>query len=243
VSVPPQPLRDASLPATGVVPGPAAAARARATLGGSGEAIHRMVDGTVRELHPGGGTLVDVGGGSGALWPWLRERFDRCIVVDAVRYDTLPADAELVLHDLDAGPSPLPDGTAAVACAVETIEHLENPRALMRELTRLAAPGGLVIVTTPNQLSMLSKLTLLTRNEFNAFRAGSYPAHLTALLEVDLRRIARECGLESAAIHYTGSGRVPLTGRHFPGWLARRFPRALSDNLLLVGRKPDGRQG
>jgi hypothetical protein len=51
-----------------------------------------------------------------------------------------------------------------------------------------------VVITTPNQESLLSKLTLLLLNEFNAFRAGSYPAHLTALLEVDRRRIAAECG-------------------------------------------------
>jgi hypothetical protein len=37
---------------------------------------------------------------------------------------------------------------------------------------------------------------------------------------------------------YSHAGRVPLTPWHYPAALAGRFPRALSDNLLLIGRKP-----
>ena len=45
-------------------------------------------------------------------------------------------------------------------------------------------------MTTPNQLSLLSKMTLLFRGQFNAFQEGPglYPAHRTALLEIDLLR-------------------------------------------------------
>ena len=71
----------------------------------------------------------------------------------------------------------------------------------MRQLTRVVKPGGVVIVTTPNQLSLLSKMTLVLKNQFNAFQSGSYPAHLTALLEIDLVRMARECGLAEPVIH------------------------------------------
>ncbi|MDB4947850.1 MAG: SAM-dependent methyltransferase [Gemmatimonadetes bacterium] len=212
--------------------------RARRSLGGSEDAIHALVAGAARARHAGGGTLVDVGCGTGALWGRLAERFDRYVGVDAARYDGFPADGELVLADLDAPELPLPAGAADVVAAVETIEHLENPRAFVRSLARLARPGGWIIVTTPNQLSLLSKATLLLKNRFNAFQDASYPAHLTALLEVDLRRIAAECGLTEIAIEYTGSGRVPGTGRHHPAALARRFPRALSDNVLLAARKP-----
>ncbi len=67
-----------------------------------------------------------------------------------------------------------------------------------------------MIVTTPNQLSLLSKLTLVLKNEFNAFQAGSYPAHLTALLEADLRRIGVECG-------WVGRGRGIHRQRPDPG--------------------------
>jgi hypothetical protein len=121
--------------------------------------------------------------------------------------------------------------------AIEVIEHLENPRDLMRKLVRIAKPDGWVIVTTPNQLSMLSLLTLLVKQQFQAFQDVSYPAHLTALLEVDLKRIATECGLTAIAIDYSLSGRIPLTATHYPQMIARCFPRYLSDNVLLAGRK------
>jgi len=211
--------------------------RARASLGASGGAIYRMVAAAIAARHPDGGTLLDVGCGRGRLWPFVRGRFDRYVGIDAVRYDGFPEEGEFHAADLDAQALPFADAAEVVA-AVETIEHLENPRAFVRALVRAARPGGWVIVTTPNQLSLLSRATLLTRGEHNAFRDASYPAHITALLEVDLRRIAAECGLEEVSVEFSGSGRVAGTGRHYPGWLSRLWPRGLSDNLLLAGRKP-----
>jgi 2-polyprenyl-3-methyl-5-hydroxy-6-metoxy-1,4-benzoquinol methylase len=201
--------------------------RARRSLGASGDAIYRMVERAVRARHPGGGTLVDVGCGSGLLWPHVREHFGRYVGVDVLRYDGFPADGEFIALDLDRGDAPLPDGVADVAAGVETIEHLENP-------------GGWIIITTPNQHSLLSKTRFVLRGEHAAFTDTSYPAHLTALLAVDLRRMAAECGLVDVAIEYSGSGRVPSTGKHWPAAVSAAFPRALSDNLLLAGRKPNG---
>ena len=212
--------------------------RARQSLGISGDPIYRAVANAVTERHSGGGILIDVGCGAGNLWSYLRSRFDRYVGVDVVRYDGLPDTVEFHSIDLDTGRAPLPDAAGDVVVAVETIEHLENPRAFVRELTRLARPGGWVIVTTPNQLSLLSKMTLVLKNEFNAFQSGSYPAHLTALLEADLRRIGAECGWADLAVAYTGSSRIPGTARHWPRWLSRLVPRTLSDNILLIGRKP-----
>ncbi|MGH7670049.1 MAG: class I SAM-dependent methyltransferase, partial [Gemmatimonadaceae bacterium] len=133
---------------------------------------------------------------------------------------------------------PLSDGCANVVAAVETIEHLENPWAFVRELARLAAPGGWVVVTTPNQLSVLSKMTLVLKHAFNAFQAPSYPAHRTALLEVDLRRIVAEAGLMDAEVRYTGQGRAPFTGGHYPRAFGRWAPRGCSDNVAIVAHKP-----
>jgi 2-polyprenyl-3-methyl-5-hydroxy-6-metoxy-1,4-benzoquinol methylase len=142
--------------------------------------------------------------------------------------------------DLDSGRTPLPDGYAEVVVSAETIEHLENPRAFMRELVRLVKPGGWVVITTPNQLSLLSLMTLLVKHRFSAFQDVHYPAHITALLEVDLKRIAVEVGLSDVALAYSLSGRLVLTPWHYPKLLARLFSRQLSDNVLLIGRKPRG---
>lgn len=213
--------------------------RARQSLGISHAAIYRMVAGVLKRRKKGGGVLIDVGCGWGQLRPYLGELFDSYIGLDAVRYHDYPADAEFHLVDLDRGRVPLPDAFADVVAAVETIEHLENPRSFVRELVRLTKPGGLVIVTTPNQLSLLSLLTLIVKKRFAAFQDVHYPAHLTALLEVDLKRIAAECGLSDVQITYSMQGRLVLTPWHYPRFFSRLFPRALSDNFLLAGVKLD----
>ncbi len=108
----------------------------------------------------------------------------------------------------------------------------------MRELVRLTKPGGLVIVTTPNQLSLLSKLTFILKNQFNAFQQapGLYPAHITALLEIDFIRIATECKLSDFEINYSNYGRIPFTPWHWPKKLGFHGC-TFSDNILLVGSK------
>src|SRR5438445_4138998 len=212
--------------------------RARQSQGGSGAAIYQMVANALHVRRLTGDLLVDVGCGTGNLWRYVGHRFRRYLGLDAVRYDGFPAEAAFMPADLNQAAIPLPDSAADVVAAVEIIEHLENPRAFMRELVRLTKPGGLVMITTPNQLSLLSKMTLLWKNRFNAFQEGCYPAHLTALLEIDLRRIAGESGLEEIDVCHSGRGRLAFTSRHYPRFLSCLFPRACSDNVLLIGRKP-----
>ncbi len=220
--------------------------RAEYSLGASSDPIYQMIVRTLRKRDSHTGVLIDVGCGHGKLWSFisndsvqLKLNFHRYIGVDAVRYDNLPPEIEFIPFNLDIGQAPLLDNVADIVCAVETIEHLENPRAFVRELVRLTRPGGLIIVTTPNQLSLLSKLTLIFKNQFNAFQEapGLYPAHITALLEVDLVRIFTECGLSNIEIDYTNSGRIPFTSWHWPKYLGLGG-RTFSENLLCVGQKP-----
>jgi 2-polyprenyl-3-methyl-5-hydroxy-6-metoxy-1,4-benzoquinol methylase len=185
-----------------------------------------------------GEEILDIGCGGGHLKPLLGDRFSRYVGVDAVRYDDFPADADFHRLDLDTGTVPLPDASAHVVAAIETIEHLENPRALARELVRLVKPGGWIVLTSPNQRSLLSLMTLVTKGRFSAFQDSDYPAHITALLDVDLQRIGTELGLVDAAVAYSGHGRIPLTPRHYPAPVSALFPRALSDNLLYIARFP-----
>ena len=214
--------------------------RARQTLGSSSGAIYEMVASAVRSRGIAGGRLVDVGCGQGALWPLLQDRFSSYCGVDAVRYEGFPREAEFRQADLDRPDWPIEAGIADLVVALETIEHLENPWAFMRDLVRIARPGGWIVVTTPNQLSWLSLATLVLNHRFTAFTDACYPVHRTALLESDLCRLAGESRLEDVALHYSLWGRLPKSALHYPRGVARRFPRALSDNLMMIGRKPRG---
>lgn len=210
---------------------------ARLSRGQSDRAIYETVVAALARREAVGELLVDVGCGGGRLWRYLRGRYGRCVGVDLIRYEGLPGEVEFRRAELNREPAPLPDACADAVVAVETIEHLENPRAFVRELARLVRPGGWVVVTTPNQQSFLSLLTLVVKGRFSAFQDAHYPAHLTALLDVDLRRIAAECGLAEVEVVYTGNGRIVLTPFHYPRLLAKLAPQLCSDNLVLLGRR------
>lgn len=52
----------------------------------------------------------------------------------------------------DCANLPLADGSVDVVVAFEVIEHLENWRGLLAEARRVLAPGGQLVVSTPNRL-------------------------------------------------------------------------------------------
>ena len=213
------------------------ATRAALSKGSSNHAIYASVASVLAEAGGEPGTLVDVGAGAGGLFPYVRQACRTYVGCDLVRYDGFPSgpEARFVEANLNGPPFPIEGGCADVVVAAEVIEHLENPRAFVRELRRIAKRGALVVVTTPNQASFLSKLTLVLKDQFNAFQDGLYPAHITALVPIDLVRIAREAGLREPELRFTHAGRVPLTGRNLPAVLrGKRF----SDNVLLVARAP-----
>jgi SAM-dependent methyltransferase len=210
--------------------------RARQSKGRSANGIYRMIVEILRKRHAGGGTLLDVGCGEGALREYVRPFVASYIGSDVIRYEAFPENEQFIQIDPSSQRVPLADAGADVVVAVETIEHVENPRAFVRELCRLTKNGGVVIVTTPNQLSILSILTLILKKQFNAFqeRPGLYPSHITALLEVDLVRIGQECDLRDIEIAYSDDGRIPGTARHWPSIFQGRL---FSDNVAVSGRK------
>ena len=211
--------------------------RALASKGISADPIYVMLQKALRErgLKPDA-TLLDVGCGTGALREFVKDFVARYEGADVVRYPNYPAELPFHQINLDAQRLEVPDNSFDAAVALETIEHIENPRALVRELARVAKPGGIVAVTTPNNLSLLSKLTLVLKNQFNAFQVPCYPAHITALVETDLLRMMTEAGLKDPHSMFSGQGRIPGGPWHWPAALFGG--RAFSDNILVSAVKP-----
>jgi ubiquinone/menaquinone biosynthesis C-methylase UbiE len=214
----------------------AAVARALETHGDSEAIIHEAAVELLRR-RSARGVLVDVGCGIGRFREAARDLATAYVGVDVVRHPELPPDVTFVQADLDRDPIPVDSASADIVAAIETVEHLENPHAFSRELTRVVKPGGWIVMTTPNQMSVLSLLSLAVKGRFAAFQDEYYPIHRSALLPNDLVRIAGECGLSNAELAFTESGRIPLTGAHYPRTLSRIFPQACSDNVLLIARR------
>ncbi|WP_293682113.1 bifunctional 2-polyprenyl-6-hydroxyphenol methylase/3-demethylubiquinol 3-O-methyltransferase UbiG [uncultured Phenylobacterium sp.] len=217
--------------------------RAQASLASGGissDPVYRMALAALREHGPQAAVL-DFGAGQGSFTGRLLQ-IGLCQALTAVdlmaRPAALPSEIDWIQADLN-GPLPRADNSFDAIAAVEVIEHLENPRAMLRECFRLLRPGGLLVVTTPNNESLRSQVSLFFRGHFAAFGPDSYPAHITPLLRIDLMRASSEAGFVGQHFAWSDHGAVPgLTSHSWQGvsfGLARG--RLFSDNLLLSCRR------
>lgn len=78
--------------------------------------------------------------------------------------------------------------------STEVIEHLPDPRGFVRDAASLLAPGGIVVLTTPN-------MDLYPRDL--AWHTDPAPVHLWWFSKTSLRRIAWDCGLQPSFIDYS----------------------------------------
>ncbi len=156
---------------------------------------------------------LDVGAGAGYFTQYFGERCQKVCALDACAPHGLPPNAEYRAADLNEC-WPVADAWADVAIALEVVEHLENPRHFFREMKRVLKPGGFGFVSTPNNLSLFSRLFFLFKGQHRAFQDFSYPAHITPVLQADVRRILTENGLKLLDFFYTHADTLPLWHTH-----------------------------
>ena len=81
----------------------------------------------------------------------------------------------------------IPDGSLDVITAWDAIEHLEDPVAFVRLLSRKLKPGGIFALSTPRLDSFLHRL-------FGERWHAILPSHLTYFTAESLRRVLAEAG-------------------------------------------------
>jgi 2-polyprenyl-3-methyl-5-hydroxy-6-metoxy-1,4-benzoquinol methylase len=213
---------------------------AEASKGTSGGAIYNAALTAARAIDLTG-RVLEFGAGTGTLIARLTAESAVGTLTGAdllPRPEGIAHQVEWIQADLNV-PLPCADASFDAIISTEVIEHLENPRAVFRELSRLLRPGGSLLLTTPNQESIRSIASLIARGHFVAFLDESYPAHLTALVRRDLERLCSETGFEPPRFSYTDDGAVPK----WPtvSWQTISFGllrgRLFSDNLLAVTRR------
>jgi 2-polyprenyl-3-methyl-5-hydroxy-6-metoxy-1,4-benzoquinol methylase len=214
---------------------------AELSKGTSGNAIYGLIERVIVERGLNG-RILDYGAGVGQFTRRLLalERFRSVSATDIMRAPSdLSGQVEWIEQDLNV-PLPGRDDSFDVVVAPEVIEHLENPRFMIREIFRVLRPGGTAIVTTPNNESWRSLIALLVRGHFTEFGESGYPAHITALLRKDFTRIFQEASFPAPDFYYTDSGGIP--GHPVTKWQQISFGalkgRRYSDNILAIAKKP-----
>ena len=167
--------------------------------------------------------VADIGGGRGELTKLLSPRCDKIWLVDysPPSQNDVPSNVTLLQQDLNS-PWDLPGNHFDCVFSLECIEHIENPRHFMREMCRITKPGGYLFVSTPNNHSLVSKMTFLLRGQHRFFQQASYPAHCTPLLKCDLEWMAAENKMQFHSWVYSNWDRLPVVnipmkipGSHF----------------------------
>lgn len=178
-------------------------------------------------LPPGCGTLLDVGGGTGATAAWLRSqgRADRVGVVDRV------CSAGPGLNFAHAGDVEEPaflqtvldaEGPFQTILCLDILEHLRDPWAVVRRLHAGLAPGGTIIASIPNVRNFKALGPLALRNRWDLTDAG-------ILDRTHLRFFVRD----TAVALMTSSGLALEQVRAKPsGGRSVRLFRALTAGLL-----------
>src|SRR5687768_12776818 len=105
-----------------------------ASEGRSNDAIHRSVVRLAERLVARDAELLDVGCGTGNFHQLSRHFARSYTGMDAVRYPDFPSQLSFIEADLNGSRLPVADQAYDLIVAIETIEHLENPRAFIREL-------------------------------------------------------------------------------------------------------------
>jgi SAM-dependent methyltransferase len=182
--------------------------------------------------------VVDLGCGSGRALLWNHDWRATAVGVDIAPYFSADArrDVDLLLADLRR--LPFADGTFTKAYSLDVLEHLSPDalRAMLAEVNRVLAPGGLLFVYTHVRKNAPVAAGLRWINAFARVleRRGLIDMrqerlrksdHLNPLRDIpELEAVARDTGFRIARIRYY----TPIVGGFVENILMRMAERAMA---------------
>lgn len=209
--------------------------------------LHSELEQIIRKRVPQGSRILDLGAGEGALSQRLFDLGYQVVSVDmSVEFK---ADRS-VFYQVDFNKS---DEVANfkskfmeyfdVVLGVEVIEHLENPWEYIRTLKSLLKPEGLILLTTPNITSWLSRLNFLFKGRFIGFDNLSLEyGHINPISSWEMEVILKAEGFVN--LQFQAAGFLPdiwITKNMFYSllyllsFILRPFMRGISRGWCILG--------
>jgi 2-polyprenyl-3-methyl-5-hydroxy-6-metoxy-1,4-benzoquinol methylase len=209
-------------------------------LDSAGASMSSIIEAALAAARPEPGLRwLDIGCGRGEALRAVRDRWQPATLAGVDPIDWLDEDlrGDVDFHAIAAEQlSGL--GPADRVLMIEVIEHLEAPWSVLRDAARLVAPGGRLVLSTPNLATLRNRLELAVRGELTSFRPG-YEPHVSPALPHVVARILDEEGLVAEPPRFAGADVISLSkGRLWPEVLRRRLPALTSVSVVIAGHRP-----
>jgi SAM-dependent methyltransferase len=156
-------------------------------------------------LHPWvpGGALLDVGCGNARYLDLMRALgWSRVVGVDTSAAALRQVDRELDIetHCGDIRDVALPEASFDAVSMSHTLEHVDDPAAVLAEVRRVAKPGGRVAIQVPNARSLAARLL------GERWVGWEVPRHLINFSPAGLRRSIDRSGLRLETLSTSAQG-------------------------------------
>jgi len=159
--------------------------------------LHDFIAERMQQFLPPNASVLDLGAGSGAMSSRLVDSGFRVTAMDLVPENFRLHTVRFVEANLNKHFAFKLDQPQDAVVAVEVLEHLENPRHVLRECLRLLRPGGYLFLSTPNVDSPVSKSLFIRYGWLRFFDDNNYSedGHIVPISYWQLKKMIGEVGL------------------------------------------------
>lgn len=164
-------------------------------------AENRLRNPWITSLLPSSTKILDMGCGAGFLTQDMARLGHEVVGLDLSEEslqiaEKLDETGRVSYIQADAAAVPFPDASFDIVCAMDLLEHVENPKAIIQEAARLLKPGGLFFFHTFNR-TVLSWLVVIKGVEWCVKNTPSHMHVLRLFIKPEeLQKMCEDVGLQ-----------------------------------------------